>query len=290
MWGKLSSAAGDKIRAIAGRKGWRRSRLGFGKGGAASLFLTVLILSAPPLRAAWAPRPASLEELVLGKGVFSPTASFPNPRKNRCAVEIIAGERVLFELSSLREDFFSLRLGAKGWGASIAAAQLESPVGWWKALSIRCGLGSPSGSYLTVAATCYRLAMPNWEGEGGAHLSVACLSPPVHALRAGARLDGIKLDEEGNHNAESSLFFELRAGALLSLFAFARVRADKRWGLGASVLLSADALHLGAGYEEMSGVFRLLASLAVGPVRFSLAGEVHPVLGTSRGLELSWSR
>jgi len=267
--------------------------IGAGSGPALFVFLAVAILSLPAadargISAAPLDRP---RERALGLDQTGSVILGGAPAGGTGTTwRVEAGEWFLYGIDGLRTHAAAAEIGGPSWELRVSAAFVAAPVGSESA--VEGGLCAPLGRVRLGASLRWDTA--RLDGCEKAHLvtlSVSAMLRVSERIAISTRAANIRLAGEPLPGAGASV------GVLLSpesaLCALARLelspagatsfRVASRVRLGRRVLLS-------LGYEEGTGSFDGSVWIRIGCVGLDAGSSIHPVLGVSQGVFLSWGR
>ncbi len=210
-------------------------------------------------------------------------------RANSWRVE--AGERRLFDGAGLSATVCAADVRRGDWGWGVTAAVVSSPVGEEAVLG---------GTILAPVSERVRLAGDlrfNVVGFSGfEHATLFCLS--LHALlRVSPQIalcpgvEDVRVRGERLPGADGSLRLAFFPGERLCGVAEITVsrRGVPRFGVSSRLRLG-RGVYLAAGYEDGTGALSGSLSLRHGSMGFDAGASVHPVLGVSEALFVSWRR
>jgi hypothetical protein len=202
-----------------------------------------------------------------------------------------AGEWTLFEIDGLAAGSCAGEVRCRGWGGIVAWSILSSPVGRETALAgtflasrvDRVGLAGGLRLDSVSLDGCERQFLLSFSVD-----AVVRLSPRVVLC---ARVGGVRVSGVPRPGADASLRVVAFPAGPISGTAGVAVARDGRVACGVSSRLRLGRrFHAVLGYDD--GTAAINGSLAIGFRAFALeaGASVHPVLGVSKSLFVSWRR
>ena len=206
-------------------------------------------------------------------------------------LRVEAGEWFLFGVDGLRTSGLAVEIAKRGWECRFSAGVLGAPVGR------ECGFGAG------VIARCAErvrlgaeLRLGTLEIEGCAPsrlltLSVFALIRAADSVVLVSRAANIRIAGESTPGASASVGVVLSPGSVLCGVARLEVSpaGSASYGVSSRVRV-ADRLLFSLGYDEDTGSLAGSMWLCVGGLFVDAGSTLHPVLGVSQALFLSWGR
>ena len=202
-----------------------------------------------------------------------------------------AGEWSLFGVDGLGISGLAVEIEKRGWECLLSAAVLGAPVG--REYGFGAGLSVPLAGRLRVGAA---LRLDTVEIEGCAPsrlltLAISALIRVADGVALVSRAADIRIAGESTRGASASVGVVLSPGSVLCGVARLEVSPAGVASFGVSSRVRVgNRLTVSLGYEEDTGSLTGSIWLCVGGLGVDAGSTVHPVLGVSQALYLSWGR
>jgi hypothetical protein len=206
-----------------------------------------------------------------------------------CRVE--AGEWLLFGIDGLHAQSLGLTLERKAWDLEVSAALLAAPVGRESAFGAEAS--APFGGRFRIGAAV-RADIAEIDGCEAASLvmlSVSALVPVGGGVALFSRAEDIRLAGEPLPGAGATIGLAVSgAPAVGGTVRLALSPAGAvSFGVSSRVRVG-GRLYFSLGYEDDSGSFNGSVCLRVKALLLDAGSAIHPVLGVSQGLFLSFGK
>jgi hypothetical protein len=257
-----------------------------------TLWITALLaLTATASRGAGALRYQNPEEQAMGlrgaPGVLAFVLQSPSSQQHRSFIEI--GQRQLFAIDGLNIDCIRAGYVRRPVGVAATAAVLSSTAGGEKVFGIETWYQRPDRIAVSGELTLHAVSINGYEGS---RLFSATLRMAVRLrdrITLVSSIDDVRLAGERQRGAGTSIHLVAAPAGPWMTAASLRIDRSGRVSLHAATRMQLGrSLHAAFGYEDTSGMFKGALSLHLAPIGISAGASVHPVLGVSRSMFLSW--
>jgi hypothetical protein len=255
-------------------------------------FAVVLILASTGSRGAGDLRYQNPEEQAMGWRGGPGVLAFSLPsaaRRRRGFVEI--GQRRPFAIDDLNID--CLRAGTLSGRIGIAAsvAVLSSGIGGEKALGIETFYQRRDRLAVSGELKFHAVSIEGYEGSRLLSATLRMAARLGDRITLVSSIDDVRLAGEHRRGAGTSIHLITAPAGPWVATAGLRVDRSGRVALHAATRMPVGRhLQCAFGYEDASGMFHGAMTLLVASTRISAGASVHPVLGVSKSMFLSWSR
>jgi len=203
------------------------------------------------------------------------------------AVFVEAGGRLLYGVSDLETTQIRVGVRRGAVGSLVSSIFLSSPVGHEYRVAIepfmhRDQFGvSASLGYESLVLGDFATAMLTTVGVQ-AHVDLS------KTLRLGYAMDGFRLHGEDYPGADTSVY--VMARHMVSVIAHVRVDRDGRFEMSVASWVERGVLSVAAGYDEAPGLLKASFGLKGRHAAVALGASLHPFLGISKSVFVTWQR
>ncbi|UCG52413.1 MAG: hypothetical protein JSW58_02350 [Candidatus Latescibacterota bacterium] len=231
------------------------------------------------------------EDAVLGINGSSRVLLFDAPEKRppgaRWIVE--AGERRLFDIKGL--DYYGVRLGLREqrWGVIVSVARVSAPIGGESLLSVESlFLGNRYISF-SVGVNLNWLSLDGMSSEYFVSASARMFARVRSGFVIGYTAEAIRIAGEALAGGDANLYLVVLADSPVCVLSRLGVARDGVVDVGLSTRLRISR-HLWAavGYDDATGILKSSITIPLMSIGVSVGASIHPVLGVSKSLFVSW--
>jgi hypothetical protein len=200
-----------------------------------------------------------------------------------------AGERRLFDMPGL--GMSHLRVGVTRGRASllVSTVVLTSPVGRETLINVEPVYWDRRGIGFSAGANLHGLTLNGYPGSHFLGVSARMFARPFDDLVIGYAAENFRVSGEDLPGMETALYVALTPGAPLAGVAHVRLDRGGNMASGVGVLLRVRrALDAALGYEGETGAFSAAVSFRWTRLGLDIGTELHPVLGLSKTLFVSF--
>lgn len=200
-----------------------------------------------------------------------------------------AGEWRLFEVDGLAAMSCAAELRWGSWGGAVAASVLSSPVG--KEIALGGTLLAADVGRVSLAGgwRFETVALDGCERESLLTFSVDAVVRISAGLVMGSSVGGVHLAGIARPGADAALrIVVFPAGALTGVAGIVVSRSGDVACDVSSRFRVARRIHAVLGYDDGSAAIHGSLSIAVRSLALDAGASVHPVLGVSKSLFVSW--
>jgi len=199
-----------------------------------------------------------------------------------------AGQRFLFGIPGLVTT--QVRVGARRrtLGALVSSTFLSSTIGHEYRVTLEPFL-QRERTLFGIALSYQSLSLQPFASVGLATLGVRTCVRLSRSIRLGYSIDNIRLYGIAHPGADTGVYLIIERG--VSAIAHARLTRDGAVEMSfASWARIGRVLAIAAGYDDSSGLLKAGVSLRVRPATLSVGASLHPFLGVSKSVFLTWRR
>jgi len=252
----------------------------------------VLVLMCPRVLAVGSVRYENVEEQTLGlRGALAATLFTIAAKEDYPALVVEAGESRLFGIAGLKRT--AVRAGARAgaWGCYASAVFLTSGVGGERVVSIEPFYRAGNTLSVSLGATLSTAELSGYEGASLVSGAIRMFARLSGHVTVGYGIDDFRLAGIQVPGAETSIYVVVSAGPRFTFFSLVRAGRDGSSGVAVAARLRwSGRLRTCVGYEDATSMLKGSLTLRFGRTGIQAGATVHPVLGVSKGLFVSWSR
>jgi hypothetical protein len=249
-------------------------------------------VGAAPALALGALQHPSVEESVTGvRGILSPGGRRGGRGGEAPRVWFEASEYGLYGITGLHLS--GVRAGARLQSVwlTAAASQLASNIGRETRLAFTPAYHAGDRWAVSAGVVHESATVDGLETARLLSLTVRSRVRLSESVSVGGEIDRYRLSGEPSPGGDATLvaaFHPVSSTLIHAVFAL-----DRRTGLHPSVSMTFEgvrALRLTLGYEGMTGALKGALAVEAGGLVCAAGADYHPVLGSRRGITLSWRR
>lgn len=223
-------------------------------------------------------------------GLYGVTGLIVDPQwaDRRSARLVEAGQHFLYGIPGLVTT--QVRVGARRGmvGALVSSTFLSSTVGRECRVTVEPFL-QRENTQVGVALSYQSLSLQPFASVGLATLGVRACVRLSRSIRLGYSIDNIRLYGVAYPGADTGVYLIVQRG--VNAIAHTRLTRDGVVEMSfASWVRIGQALAIAAGYDDSSGILRAGVALRVRPATLSVGASLHPFLGVSKSVFLTWRR
>ena len=227
----------------------------------------------------------------MGRGTFSLAFEAIGDESRTARWRCDAGEWTLFDVEGLAVGACAAEVRSGGWGGVLSLGILSSPVGNESVLEgsvIAAGrrrVGLAGGARLeTIALDGCRKA-----AQLSLSIDAVCRFSPVVAMIT--RVEGIRVGGAPRPGADARVcVVAFPAGSLCGIVGISVSRSGDVVCDASSRVRVGRRVRAAVGYDDASAAINGSFSVKVRALVFEFGASVHPVLGVSKALFVSWTK
>jgi hypothetical protein len=211
-----------------------------------------------------------------------------NPQWRDRAYAVEAGQRFLYGIPGLASTDVRLHVMRGASGALLSSTFLSSPVGHEYRVTLEPFLGG-GNTLFGVALSYESLKLRDFTAVGLGTVGFRSAVRLSKSVRLGYTVDNVRLFGVSHPGADTALYVVVQRG--VSAVAQARLSRDGGVEMSfASWTRIAASLLIAAGYDDGSGLLKGGLALSIRSADVSVGASVHPLLGVSKSVFLTWRR
>lgn len=204
------------------------------------------------------------------------------------SVIVEAGERFLYDISDLKTNELRLAWRRGAFGALSSFVTLQSPVGHESALSVEPFARSGAAG-LGIELGWHALSLDGFERASTVTAGARARVSLAGSVQLAYAIENVRLfgDELRGADVSFSVFVLRTVSSVVQL----RMSRDGAAALSAaSWVRFGRLLVLAAGYDDGAEMLKAAAAFAVRRITLGVGASLHPFLGVSESVFLTWRR
>jgi hypothetical protein len=199
-----------------------------------------------------------------------------------------AGQHFLYGVPGLETVQFRIGARRRELGGLVSSTFLSSTVGHEYRIALEPFFQRGNAGF-GVALSYQSLRLERFAGVGLATLGAQACVELSRSIRLGYSIDNIRLSGVAYQGADTALYLVVQRG--VSIIAQTRLSRDGTVEMSfASWARIGRALAIAAGYDDASGLLKAGVALGVRAATVSVGASMHPFLGFSKSVFLTWRR